>query len=108
MRDLIYSSSLKPWQVSGFKRALKSWWSARRRAKNSRKADSLRRTSPAQHSSAERSDAAPTMNPRHPAFDYLQRLFQIMRIVTRQLSLLAVRRWKKQPTLGHLLLRDGL
>jgi len=48
------------------------------------------------------------MTPRHPAFDYLQRLFQIMRIVTRQLSLLAVRRWRKQPTLGHLLLRDGL
>jgi ubiquinone biosynthesis protein len=48
------------------------------------------------------------MTPRHPAFDYFQRLFQILRIVSHQLALLAVRRFRKQPTLGHLLLRDGL
>ena len=48
------------------------------------------------------------MNSRHPAFDYLQRLFQVLRIVIRQLSVLAIRRLRKQPTLGHELLRAGL
>ncbi len=48
------------------------------------------------------------MTPRHPAFDYLQRLTQILRIVVRQLIVLASRRMRKQPTLGHLVLRDSL
>ncbi len=48
------------------------------------------------------------MTARHPAFDYLQRLFQILRIVSRQLITLARRRIHKQPTRGPELLRDGL
>jgi len=45
---------------------------------------------------------------RHPAFDYLQRLFQILRIVFRQLMVLAGRRLRRQPLLGHLVLRTVL
>jgi ubiquinone biosynthesis protein len=48
------------------------------------------------------------MTPRHPAFDYLQRFFQILRIVLRQLFRAAVRRLSGRPTLGHELLREGL
>jgi ubiquinone biosynthesis protein len=48
------------------------------------------------------------MTSRHPAFDYLQRTFQILRIVSRQLTRLAFRRLRGQPTLGHELLREGL
>ncbi len=50
----------------------------------------------------------PAVTPRNPAFDYLQRLFQVMRVVIRQLSRVLVRRMQGQPTLGHLLLREGL
>jgi len=48
------------------------------------------------------------MTSRHPAFDYLQRSVQILRIVVRQLSRAAIRRLRGQPTLGHELLREGL
>ncbi len=44
----------------------------------------------------------------YPAFDYLYRLFQITGIVIRQLSRAAGRRLRGRPTLGHLLLREGL
>jgi ubiquinone biosynthesis protein len=47
------------------------------------------------------------MNSRHPLFDYLQRFFQVMRVALRQLSLLVRRRLRKQPVLGHELLREG-
>jgi ubiquinone biosynthesis protein len=45
---------------------------------------------------------------RHPIFDYIQRLFQILRVVLRQLATLAYRHWKKQPLDGPILLREGL
>ncbi len=48
------------------------------------------------------------MTSRHPAFDYIQRSFQIMRIVVRQLYRLWRRRSQGLPTLGHELLREGL
>lgn len=48
------------------------------------------------------------VTPRNPALDYLQRLFQVMRVVVRQLWRLAARRMQGRPTLGHVLLRDGL
>ncbi|HVW08064.1 MAG TPA: hypothetical protein VHC90_05755, partial [Bryobacteraceae bacterium] len=48
------------------------------------------------------------VTPRNPAFDYLQRLFQVLRVVIRQLSRVLIRRMQGRPTLGHLLLREGL
>ena len=45
---------------------------------------------------------------RHPIFDYIQRLSQILAVLSRQLATLAYRRWKKQPLGGPLLLREGL
>lgn len=48
------------------------------------------------------------MTPRHPAFDYLQRSWQIFRIVLRQMMILGGRRFRKEPLLGHLILRDIL
>jgi ubiquinone biosynthesis protein len=45
---------------------------------------------------------------RHPIFDYLQRVFQILRVLLRQLLTLAYRRWKGQPLNGPVLLREGL
>ncbi|HWF12075.1 MAG TPA: AarF/UbiB family protein [Bryobacteraceae bacterium] len=47
------------------------------------------------------------MTARHPLFDYFQRLSQILGVLTRQLGLLAVRHWKKQPLQGPELLREG-
>jgi len=47
------------------------------------------------------------MNSRHPLFDYLQRFFQVARVLVDQLTKLARRRWKGEPTLGHELLREG-
>lgn len=48
------------------------------------------------------------MTSRHPAIGYLQRLFQILRIVFHELAILARRRMRGSPTLGHELLRDAL
>lgn len=48
------------------------------------------------------------MTARHPIFDYVQRLSQILRVVLRQLAELAHRRWKRQPLDGPTLLREGL
>lgn len=47
------------------------------------------------------------MNSRLPLLDFLHRLFQILGIVLRQLTLLARRRLAGQPVLGHLLLREA-
>lgn len=47
------------------------------------------------------------MTARHPLFDYFQRLFQVLRVLFRQLGLLAIRHWKKQPYHGPELLREG-
>jgi ubiquinone biosynthesis protein len=48
------------------------------------------------------------MTARHPIFDYFQRLFQILRVLLRQLGILAWRWWKERPLDGPLLLREGL
>jgi ubiquinone biosynthesis protein len=47
------------------------------------------------------------MTSRHPLLDFLHRFFQVLRVVLRQLTLLARRRLAGQPVLGHLLLREG-
>src|SRR5712672_3386959 len=47
------------------------------------------------------------MTSRHPLLDFLQRFFQVMRVVLRQLTLVALRRLRGQPIQGHLLLREG-
>jgi ubiquinone biosynthesis protein len=44
---------------------------------------------------------------RHPIFDYLQRLFQILGILIRQLAILARRRWKGEPLNGPVVVREG-
>jgi ubiquinone biosynthesis protein len=44
---------------------------------------------------------------RHPLIDYLQRLFQVLRVLIRQLTKLGYRHWKKQPLHGPELLREG-
>ncbi len=48
------------------------------------------------------------MTSRHSLVEYFKRLFQILRILLRQLTTLARRRLSGQPVLGHLLLREGL
>jgi ubiquinone biosynthesis protein len=48
------------------------------------------------------------MNSRHSLVEYLKRLFQILHIALRQLTLLARRRLSGQPVLGPELLRGGL
>jgi ubiquinone biosynthesis protein len=45
---------------------------------------------------------------RHPIFDYIQRLFQILGVALRQLSTLARRRWRHEPLNGPILVREGL
>jgi hypothetical protein len=47
------------------------------------------------------------MTSRHPLFDYLQRFFQVTRVLFAQLMVLARRRWRGEPTRGHELLREG-
>jgi ubiquinone biosynthesis protein len=47
------------------------------------------------------------MNSRHPLLDYLQRLFQVLRTVFRELWLVITRRLRGEPVMGHLLLREG-
>lgn len=47
------------------------------------------------------------MNRRHPLFDYLERFFQVFRVLLRQLAVLAKRRWRGEPLRGHELLREG-
>src|SRR5205823_10976031 len=47
------------------------------------------------------------MTSRHPVFDYLLRLFHVLRIVARQLSRLALRRRRHEPLGGPELLREG-
>ena len=47
------------------------------------------------------------MNSRHPLFDYLQRFFQVARVLFAQLRVLARRRRRGEPTRGHELLREG-
>src|SRR5882757_1064657 len=47
------------------------------------------------------------MNSRQPLLDFLQRFFQVLRVVLRQLTLVAIRRRRRQPVEGHLLLREG-
>ena len=39
---------------------------------------------------------------------FLHRFFQVLSVVARQLTLVAVRRMRGRPVLGHLLLREGL
>ena len=48
-----------------------------------------------------------TMTSRHPLLDYLQRFFQILRIVLRLLAVPAGRRMRGQPVLGHELVREA-
>jgi ubiquinone biosynthesis protein len=45
---------------------------------------------------------------RHPIFDYVKRLLQILGVLSRQLAILAMRRWKGLPLGGPVLLREGL
>ena len=47
------------------------------------------------------------MNSRHPLLDYLQRFFQVLHTLLRQLSLAVFRRLHGEPVMGHLLLREG-
>jgi ubiquinone biosynthesis protein len=47
------------------------------------------------------------MKSRPPLLDYLQRLFQVLHIVFRQLAILLARRISGKPVMGHLLLREG-
>src|SRR5258708_38829488 len=47
------------------------------------------------------------MTSRHPLIDFLQRFFQVLRVVLRQLTRVAVRRLRGQPVMGHLLLREA-
>jgi len=47
------------------------------------------------------------MNSRHPLIEYLQRLFQILRIMARLLGILVRRRAGGHPIAGHELLREG-
>jgi predicted unusual protein kinase regulating ubiquinone biosynthesis (AarF/ABC1/UbiB family) len=44
---------------------------------------------------------------RHPLLDFLHRFFQVWGVVLRQLTVLARRRLRGEPVLGHLLLREG-
>jgi ubiquinone biosynthesis protein len=44
---------------------------------------------------------------QHPIFDYLQRMFQILGVLVRQLTTLAKRRWKHEPLDGPEVLREG-
>ena len=48
------------------------------------------------------------MSSRHSLVEYFKRLFQILHIALRQLTLLARRRLSGQPVLGPELLRSGL
>src|ERR1700722_18360738 len=43
----------------------------------------------------------------HSLVDFLQRFLQVLGVVARQLTLVALRRLRGQPVLGHLLLREG-
>ena len=43
----------------------------------------------------------------HSLFDFLGRFLQVLGVVARQLTLVALRRLRGQPVLGHLLLREG-
>jgi ubiquinone biosynthesis protein len=45
---------------------------------------------------------------RHPIFDYVKRLFQILGVTLHQLGILAKRRWKGLPLDGPIVLREGL
>src|SRR5215510_11630261 len=47
------------------------------------------------------------MTSRYLLFDYLHRFFQVLRVVLRQLTVLARRRLRGEPVMGHLLLREG-
>ncbi len=47
------------------------------------------------------------MSPRHPLLDFLHRFFQVLSVILRQLTRVAVRRLRGQPVKGHLLLREG-
>lgn len=47
------------------------------------------------------------MSSRHPLFEYLRRLVQILGVALDQLAKLARRRLSGQPTAGHELLREG-
>lgn len=48
------------------------------------------------------------MKRRHPLLDYLERLMQVIVVVTRLLTRALRRRIAHRPILGHLLLREGL
>src|SRR5262247_4011372 len=47
------------------------------------------------------------MTPRHPLLDFLHRFFQVFGVAVRQLTMVAVRRLRGQPVMGHLLLREA-
>src|ERR1700722_14031501 len=47
------------------------------------------------------------MTSRHPFLDFVQRFLQVFGVVLRQLTLVAWRRFRGRPVLGHLLLREG-
>jgi ubiquinone biosynthesis protein len=48
------------------------------------------------------------MTSRHAIIDYLNRLFQVLGVMLGQLRKLAIRRFRKQPLDGPILLREGL
>src|SRR6266567_4775640 len=47
------------------------------------------------------------MTSRHPLLDFLHRFFQVLGVVLRQLTIVALRRRRGQPVQGHLLLREA-
>ena len=47
------------------------------------------------------------MTSLHSLFDFLHRFFQVLGVVARQLTRVALRRLRGKPVLGHLLLREG-
>jgi ubiquinone biosynthesis protein len=47
------------------------------------------------------------MTSRHPLLDFLHRFFQVLGVVLRQLTRVALRRLRGQPVMGHLLLREA-
>jgi ubiquinone biosynthesis protein len=47
------------------------------------------------------------MTSRNSLLDFLHRFFQVFGVVARQLTLVALRRLRGKPVLGHLLLREG-
>jgi ubiquinone biosynthesis protein len=47
------------------------------------------------------------MTSRNPKIAFLHRLIQVVYVLARQLTIAAIRRMRKEPVLGHLLLREG-